>query len=203
MLAHTFIFRSKWEWRRCARGRLNQPKCPEVSAAWQERRKKRNRAKNKGHIAGWRKKQRDISSRSRDRREKERNVCLTDGGETRCHVAFRNYGHLGTSAVFIVLFMPLFFPPDAARYSFLYFRFSIHDQNPRRESQFTNDEARFGDLPWTFSFRRYLFLNDTHREENHLLKKELIPAMKIKNSFLSMDSASSPADIMHLKYLFS
>lgn len=35
--------------------------------------------------------------------EKERDVCLTDGGETRCHVAFRNFGLLGTSAVFIVL----------------------------------------------------------------------------------------------------
>lgn len=112
-------------------------------------------------------------------------MCLTDGGETRCHVAFRNFSRLGTSAVFIVRFVraSIFFLDR----SLFYFQSRFTIPSPRREPADANDEARFGDLSRTFSFRTgvYLFLNDTPSREDRLSKKELIRAMKIKNPFLS------------------
>jgi len=127
-------------------------------------------------------------------------MCLTDGGETRCHVAFRNFGRLGTSAVFIVLFVraSIFFsrPPRLALlFSVLDSRSESAEGNPQMQT------TRF-DLSRTFSFRTKVFLNDISSGEDRIPKKELIRAMKIKNPFLSLtDSASSPAGITHLNYL--
>lgn len=137
--------------------------------------------------------------------EKERDVCLTDGGETRCHVAFRNFGLLGTSAVFIVLPRArlYFFLPNATRSFIFGSRFTIRVREGGSQMQTTRlvsaiFHGRF------HSGRRYLFLNDTPSGEDRLPKKELIRAMKINESFLVVrDSASSPAGITYLNYRFS
>lgn len=98
---------------------------------------------------------------------------------------------LGTSvALELPLFLlsalsaPLFFFLDR---SLFYFQSRFTIPSPRREPADANDEARFDDLSWTFSFRTgvYLFLNDTPSREDRFSKKELIRAMKIKNPFLS------------------
>lgn len=78
-------------------------------------------------------------------------MCLTDAGETRCHVAFKNFGRLGTSAVFIVLFVRASIFSSTAR-SFI-FGLDSRFPSPRTEPADVNDEARFDDLPRIFSFR--------------------------------------------------
>jgi len=130
-------------------------------------------------------------------------MCLTDGEETRCHVAFRNFGRLGTSAVFIVLFVraSIFFcTPLALLFSVLDSRSESAEENPQMQTTRLVSTI----FRRTFSFRTKVFLNDISSGEDRIPKKELIRAMKIKNPFLSlMDSASSPAGITHLNYLLS
>lgn len=148
------------------------------------------RAREGGHIAGWRKKQRDISSRPRDE-GKERDVCLTDGGETRCHVAFRNFGRPGTSAVFIVPFVRAsFFSPPLAPL------FSIHDPSPRREpavAKAKRGSFRRSSTDALIPDRGYLFLSGTPSGEESPAEERVNPSDENKGVLsCRTDSASSP-----------
>lgn len=151
VLTHTFIFRGKWEWRRRARGRLNQPKCPEVSAAWRVREGKKKGERMRGKSRKIEEETtRDISFRSRDERENE-TVRLTDGVETRCYVVFRNLVALELPPFLLssLCVSASVFSPRLPHCSPLYFwsRF-VRGGNKLRCKQ----RACFNVLPRTFSF---------------------------------------------------
>lgn len=152
MLAHTFILRSKWEWRRCARGRLNQPKCPEVSSSVARRKGGEKQSEMRGTPRGG-ERNNETSRLAFETGEKKSETCVWQMEE--------KHGVMWLLGTSVALELPLFllfslctrlyfFP---GRRSLLYFRFSIHDTSPRREPADANDEARFDNLPRTFSFR--------------------------------------------------